>query len=205
MTTLAVIVIAYLIGSVPTGYLVTRAVVGSDIRTTGSGGTGATNVQRLLGWRWGLGIALADLVKGSIVVVLARSLGVTDLTVAIAASLAVVGHCWPVWLGFRGGKGVATGAGAAFALSFWALLLIPVLAAPIVATRYVSLGSVIAAGSAAVLFSLLAVAGLVPLAYVAFGFAAAGIVIGKHRSNIQRLRAGTERRIGGSRGTATLT
>lgn len=204
MGAVAAFVIAYLFGSVPTGYLVTRLVAGSDIRAVGSGGTGATNVQRVLGWRWGVAIALADIAKGIVVVLVARWLAGSDLVVAVAASLAVAGHCWPVWLKFRGGKGVATGAGAAFALTLWGLLLIPILALPVVVTRFVSLGSVIAACSAPVLFVVFAWAGVAPVEYVLFGFAAAIIVVAKHRSNIQRLRAGTERRIGSRRDSATV-
>jgi acyl phosphate:glycerol-3-phosphate acyltransferase len=193
---LVVLVLGYLVGAFPTGFVVTRAVAGSDIRSFGSGGTGATNVQRVLGWRWGLAIALADIVKGIAAVVLARALSESTIVVALAASLAVAGHCWPIWLRFRGGKGVATGAGAAFALSPWGLLLIPVLVLPVLLTRYVSLGSLVAACVAPLLFAGLALAGAAPSAYVAFGVVAASIIVFKHRSNIERLRAGTERRVG---------
>lgn len=196
MESAAALVLAYLIGSLPNGYLITRFVAGSDIRSVGSGGTGATNVQRVLGWRWGLGIAIADVAKGVVVVLVARALGSSELITALAATIAVAGHCWPVWLGFRGGKGVATGGGAAFALSPWALFLIPIIVVPVAITRFVSLGSVTAAVAAPVIFGILAMLDVAPAEYVLYGLVAAAIILVKHRSNIQRLRTGTERRIG---------
>ncbi|HMM40779.1 MAG TPA: glycerol-3-phosphate acyltransferase [Thermomicrobiales bacterium] len=166
---------AYLLGTLPTGYLLTRYIAGVDLRSIGSGGTGATNAQRALGTRW---------------------FGVADLWVALAGVAVVAGHCWPVWLRFRGGKGVATGAGAAFALSPWTILLIPVMIVPIAMTRYVSLGSVLAALATPVLFAILAAAGVVSWATVLFGLAAGGIIVYRHRTNIDRLRTGTERKLG---------
>ncbi|HUG16505.1 MAG TPA: glycerol-3-phosphate 1-O-acyltransferase PlsY [Thermomicrobiales bacterium] len=199
MTAIFALALAYLIGSIPTGYLATRSVAGADIREHGSGGTGATNVQRVLGWRWGLAIALSDVAKGAVVVVLSRWLGVSEWFVAGAATLAVAGHCWPVWLRFRGGKGVATGGGAAIALSPWGLLLLPIIALPVVLTRYVSLGSVVASASAPVIFAVLSLLGVAPAEYVMFGLLASAIILAKHRTNIGRLLAGSERRIGGPR------
>lgn len=195
---LAIIALAYVIGTLPTGYLATRMVAGSDIRRLGSGGTGATNVQRVLGWNWGLAIAFVDITKGIVAVLLARWLNSEDLVAALAASSAVAGHCFPIWLRFRGGKGVATGAGAAFALSLWSLILIPILVVPVILTRYVSLGSIVAACAAPVLLIVLALVDRAPAEYVVFGVAAASIIVVKHHSNIGRLRAGTERRLGRS-------
>ena len=187
---------AYLLGTLPTGYLLTRYIAGVDLRSIGSGGTGATNAQRALGTRWGVIVLVVDLLKGAAAVVLARWLGVADLWVALAGVAVVAGHCWPVWLRFRGGKGVATGAGAAFALSPWTILLIPVMIVPIAMTRYVSLGSVLAALATPVLFAILAAAGVVSWATVLFGLAAGGIIVYRHRTNIDRLRTGTERKLG---------
>jgi acyl phosphate:glycerol-3-phosphate acyltransferase len=196
MNSLLALLLAYALGSIPTGYLVTRLIAGHDLRGIGSGGIGATNTQRVLGWRWGLAVALADVAKGVGAVLVARWVGVSELFVALCAVAAVVAHCWPIWLGFRGGKGVATGAGAAFALSLWSLPLIPILILPVALTRYVSLGSVVAALSAPFIFLILLLADLAPAEYVLFGVVAAAIVILKHRGNIERLRAGTERRLG---------
>lgn len=198
MTALAILA-AYLLGSFPTGYVVTRLVSGTDIRAVGSGATGATNTLRTLGWRWGVVVMLVDLLKGVGAVLLAHGLDAGDLGVALAAVAAVAGHCWSVWLGFKGGKGVATGAGAAFALCPWALVLIPILALPIVATRYVSLGSITAALSAPLLFVLFGALDLTQDIYIVYAVVAASVVIYKHRDNIARLRAGTERRIGGAK------
>ena len=145
MTDALALLLAYLIGSFPTGFVVTRVITGQDLRSVGSGGTGATNARRALGSKWGALVALIDVSKGVLAIVIARWLGSGDMTVALAGVVVVVAHCWPVWLGFRGGKGVATGAGVVFALSLWGLLLIPILVIPIALTRYVSLGSLIAA------------------------------------------------------------
>ncbi len=187
---------AYLLGTLPTGYLLTRYIAGVDLRSIGSGGTGATNAQRALGTRWGVIVLVVDLLKGVAAILLARWLDVSDLWVALAGIAVVAGHCWPVWLRFHGGKGVATGAGAAFALSPWTLLLIPVMIVPIAMTRYVSLGSVLAALATPVMFAILAAAGVVPWTTVLFGLAAGAIIVYRHRSNIDRLRAGTERKLG---------
>ena len=196
MSELAALLIAYLLGTLPTGYLLTRFIAGVDLRSIGSGGTGATNAQRALGTRWGIIVLVVDLLKGVAAILLARWLGVAELWVSLAGVAVVAGQCWPVWLRFRGGKGVATGAGAAFALSPWMLLLIPVMVIPIATSRYVSLGSVVAALSTPVLFAVLAWVGAVSWETVVFGLAAGAIIIYRHRSNIDRLRAGTERKLG---------
>lgn len=204
MQELLVIVLAYLVGSVPTGFLLTRWIAGQDLRQVGSGGTGATNAQRALGTKWGVAVALFDIVKGVVVVVIARLLVVGDVTVALAAALSVAAHCWPVWLGFKGGKGVATGGGAAIALTPWSLLLLPILAMPVAATRYVSLGSLTAAVVGPVLFAVLAWFDAIPDAYLVYPLFAAAIIVYQHRANIARLRSGTERRLGGGGAPDTI-
>lgn len=190
------IMLGYLLGTIPTGYILTRWLAGADLRSVESGGTGATNAQRALGWRWGLVVLVGDLAKGAFAVVLARQLDAGATAVALAGAAAVVGHCWPVWLRFRGGKGVATGAGAAMALSPWALLLIPIVIVPIVLTRYVSLGSLIGAIAGVAIFAILAWQDVEPRAYVAFATIAALVIWVKHRGNIGRLLSGTERKLG---------
>jgi len=196
MQEMLAIALAYLIGSTPTGYILTRWIAGQDLRSVGSGGTGATNVQRALGTKWGVAVAVVDILKGVVVVVVARLLDAGELTVALAGTVAVAGHCWPIWLGFKGGKGVATGGGAAIALTPWSLLLFPILALPVAATRFVSLGSLTAALIAPLLFGLLAWADVISVAYIAYPILAAPIIVYQHRENIARLRAGTERRLG---------
>ena len=196
MNEVLAVAIAYLLGTLPTGFLLTRYLAGVDLRTVGSGGTGATNAQRALGTRWGVFVLIVDLIKGIAAVALARWMDISPLWVALAGIAVVAGHCWPVWLRFRGGKGVATGAGAAFALSPWALLLIPVMIVPIAMTRDVSLGSVLAAVATPILFAVLAAADVVSWTAVLFGLVAGGIIIVRHRTNIERLRTGTERKLG---------
>jgi glycerol-3-phosphate acyltransferase PlsY len=197
MTDAFVLLAAYLFGSFPTGYLLARLITGQDLRGVGSGGTGATNARRALGSRWGGIVAAVDILKGAIAVLLSRWLDTGDLTTALAGVAAIIGHCWPIWLGFRGGKGVATGAGAAIGLSLWGLLLVPALIVPVAITRYVSLGSLIAAIATPVLFGALAAAGAAPVAYLAFAVGGAALIVWRHRENIGRLRSGTERRLTG--------
>jgi glycerol-3-phosphate acyltransferase PlsY len=192
------IVIGYLLGTLPTGYVLTRWIAGADLRSIGSGGTGATNAQRALGWRWGVAVAAVDILKGVLAVLIARWLDAGDLGVALAATAAILGHCWPVWLRFKGGKGVATGAGAAIALTPWALLLIPIMIVPIVLTRYVSLGSVLAATSLPILFAILWLFDRIPSEYVLFAMIVSIVVDVRHRGNIGRLLNGSERKLGRS-------
>src|SRR2546421_12757657 len=121
MRPVLVLVASYLLGSIPCGYLIVRARIGADVRESGSGGTGATNVSRRAGKVAGVVTLLLDAAKGALAVLIARFIATQDFGVnwwvAAAAVLAVFGHCFPVWLGFRGGKGVATGLGVALALA----------------------------------------------------------------------------------------
>src|SRR5262247_1639789 len=143
------LLLAYLLGSVPFGYLIVRLASGSDIRETGSGGTGATNVSRKSGKAAGIVTLALDALKGAAAVLVARWLtgeAGTSWIVAVAAALAVVGHCYPVWLKFKAGKGVATGLGVFLAITPWAALAaLAVFIVVVWRTRYVSLGSIIAA------------------------------------------------------------
>src|SRR5215210_3474819 len=144
MRPVLILIAAYLLGSIPFGYLIVRAKEGADVRETGSGGTGATNVTRRAGKKAGIITLLLDAAKGATAVMLARSLASDafeiNWCVAAAAVLAVVGHCFPVWLGFRGGKGVATGVGVFLALSPIAITgALAVFIFVVWITRYVSL------------------------------------------------------------------
>jgi glycerol-3-phosphate acyltransferase PlsY len=185
---------AYVVGAVPIGFLVARAFGVGDIRHHGSGNIGATNVLRTLGRLPAIITLLGDIAKGYVAVAVAAWLadGVPAVTAA-AAVAAVVGNCWSVFLGFRGGKGVATGLGALLRLVPLATLAaLPVFLVVAATTRFVSLASVLAA--ACVPFGALALGA--PRAYVLGALAAVAVVIVRHRDNIARLRAGTERRLG---------
>ena len=192
MTRIIVVVVAYLLGSIPFGYLIVRRKIGADIRETGSGGTGATNVSRRAGKTAGVLTLLLDAAKGCAAVLIAKALTGDDWVIAAAAIAALVGHIFPVWLGFRGGKGVATGVGIFLVLAPIALLCAGVIFVAIVAlTRYVSLGSIIAALLIPVfvwwqtdLRSLLTAA-----------IVAAALIVFAHRGNIKRLASRTESRI----------
>jgi acyl phosphate:glycerol-3-phosphate acyltransferase len=182
---------AYLLGSIPFGYLLYRIRAGQDIRTTGSGNIGATNVFRASGLLPAVATLLLDAGKGYAAVFLAARLTAGFApAVAISALLVIAGHCFPVFLRFRGGKGVATGLGAFLAISPGAVLVCALLFASILAARrYVSLASMVAAGAFPF---VLAIEGERSLALLIASLACAGLIIARHRDNIDRLRKGTE-------------
>ena len=203
MTLIIVVIVAYLLGSIPFGYLIVRSKEGADIRETGSGGTGATNVSRRAGKAAGVVTLLLDALKGGVAVLLARFVVGPSLNaewIVSAAAIAVLaGHIFPVWLGFRGGKGVATGVGVFLVLAPIALLCAGVLFVAIVwFTRYVSLGSIIAAATIPLFIWFQSmfvqpVADLRPLLTAAT--VGALLIIFAHRGNIDRLARGTESQI----------
>lgn len=197
MTLIVVLIVAYLIGSIPFGYLIVRKKVGADIRETGSGGTGATNVSRRAGKAAGILTLVLDALKGSVAVLIARVVAGPSLSgewlIAAAAIAVIVGHIFPVWLRFRGGKGVATGVGVFLVIAPIALLCAGVLFIALVAfTRYVSLGSIVAAATIP-LFLWFVVAAARPVLIAAIVVAA--LIIFAHRGNIGRLARGVESRI----------
>ena len=196
------IVAAYLIGAVPTGFLVARAFGVGDIRQHGSGTIGATNVLRAAGWVPALLTLVLDIAKGYGAVWLGARLAGGAPSIAACALAAVVGNCWSVFLRFRGGKGVATGLGALLALVPWAVVpAIPVWLAIALTTRYVSLGSILAAACVpvgALLLRLMSVPEY-PVASVLASLAVAVLIIARHHENIGRLLSGTERRLGEGR------
>lgn len=187
--------LAYLLGSIPFGYLIVRLQKGIDVRTTGSGSIGATNVMRNLGLAGFLVTFILDLGKGTAAVLLAGKLTGQSFTwIAAAAVAAVCGHCFPVWLKFRGGKGVATGVGVFIALAPWQVVLVLGIFAVVVALwRYISLGSIIATAAFPFLVHFMKHAPL-PITLGAAG--AATVIIGRHHANISRLLKGTENRLG---------
>ena len=214
-----VIVIAYLLGSIPFGYLIVRATQGADVRDTGSGGTGATNVSRRAGKAAGVITLLLDALKGAVAVVSAKLILGMPIFVAVgdagprlqpgaqseaywwiaaAAVAVIVGHIFPVWLQFRGGKGVATGVGVFLMLAPIAVALAAVIFVLVVTfSRYVSLGSILAAISIP-FFGLLQNAFIQPVEFLApimsASIAGAALIVFAHRENIARLMNGTESR-----------
>ena len=185
---IAVVVFAYLLGSVPAGYIIgSRA--GIDVRKAGSGNVGATNVARVIGKRQGILTLIADALKGFIPVFVASHLNLGPKSMALAGVAAFLGHLYPVFLKFRGGKGVATAFGVFLGLAPWAtLVLVVVFAGTLLTCRIVSIGSMIAAAAAPITFWLFSY----PFASVATSAFLALMIILRHRANIERLLAGTE-------------
>lgn len=189
--------IGYLVGSIPTGLIVGRVVRGIDIREFGSGKTGATNVMRTVGARWGVVALIGDLGKGALPVLLARAVSDEPWVMVAAGLAAAVGHDWPVFAGFRGGRGVATSYGVLLPMNpIAAAAMLPVGIGLVAVTRIMSVMSVGMAPVAAVVFIVLAALDVHPWAFAVYASIAAGIVVVLHRENIERLLAGTEPRIG---------
>lgn len=200
MRGLIAVVVAYLIGSIPFGYLIVRLKLGGDIRDAGSGATGATNVTRHAGKTAGIVTLVLDALKGMLAILLAQMIvaggPATGWLIAAAAIAATAGHIFPVWLGFRGGKGVATGAGiflmlAPVALACAAIVFLIV----VVISRYVSLGSMVAAAVIPLfvwfnIFFFQSLADLRPILTAAV--VGAMLIIFAHRGNIRRLVEGSE-------------
>jgi acyl-phosphate glycerol 3-phosphate acyltransferase len=197
-----VAVAAYFLGAIPFGYLIGRA-RGVNVLTQGSGNIGATNVGRLLGVRWGIFVFLLDFAKGALPVLLAYQLRQPEEapphSLSVAAGIAAfLGHLFPVYLGFRGGKGVATGAGViAVLVPYLTLLVLAAWGVTLIVTRYVSLASLLAA---ALLFGLRLVLTDEPWAYgqvvvTLFCLIGCVLVFVRHQSNIRRLLSGTEHRL----------
>ncbi len=200
---LAGLLVAYLLGSIPTGFLLAKAIAGIDIREHGSGNTGATNVFRVVGKGAGIAALIIDLLKGVSAVLLLRWLSTQFNVMAdwqpwvlvTAGLLAVIGHSKSVWLGFSGGKSAATGLGVLLALAWPVGLSVAAVFGVVLATsRTVSVGSM-AAAIAAMIF--MGVTGQ-PLAYLVVAIAGGLYVVLRHRSNISRLIAGTEPKTFGS-------
>lgn len=188
---------AYVIGSVPTAYLMTRAVKGIDIRTVGSGNVGATNAMRTLGKGPGLAVLIIDVAKGVVAARLPGWFGEASGTAALACGLAaVLGHNFPWFLGFRGGKGVATTLGALLGSSPAVMGgMIAVWLAVLLVSRYVSVASI----AAGVMLPLVQFACRRPPAEQALGAVLGVLIVVQHRSNLIRLRQGTEHRVGSPR------
>lgn len=185
------LIAAYLIGSLPVGYVIAK-IKGMDIRQYGSGNIGTTNVWRNLGPVPGILTFIGDTAKGTLALFLGIRAGGPDLGL-LCGLAAIAGHSWPIFLGFKGGKIIATTLGVLIGISYQtALLALPVWLVTVAVSRYVSLGSIAAAISMPVWMYVL---GLNPR-YIAFGICAAVFAVFKHRSNIQRILKGTEFKVG---------
>jgi len=198
-------VASYLLGAIPVGFILVRALRGQDLRTVGSGSTGATNAARVLGGKWFFVVYILDFLKGFIPCYVAGRLtghpwldGPAGLAIVLCAIAAIAGHNWPVYIGFRGGKGVATGCGALLYLTPASLgVALVVWAVIFLIWRYVSLASIFAsltAVAATVAFNWTRMAEAAWL--IAFVSVAIALVIFRHRANIARLLNGTENRAG---------
>jgi glycerol-3-phosphate acyltransferase PlsY len=205
ITLLAVIVLSYLIGSFPTGYVFVKLIKGVDIRTTGSKSTGATNVSRILGTKIAVLVFIIDVLKGLIATILISRINFGDLSMAsewlkaIAGFTAVIGHIYPVWIKFKGGKGVGTGAGllagmlpleVAFGLIFFAVV--------VSLTKYVSLGSILSAFFVFIAVLAQNIILCIPIhpANWLVSLVLVLTVLFTHRQNIKRLLKGEERKLG---------
>src|SRR5215472_15538736 len=192
---LPLLVLAYLLGSIPFGLLLAKLFGGSDLRKSGSGNIGATNVARVVGPAAGILTLLLDAAKGALAVWLAGRLsGQSATMIMLAGVAALLGHCFPVWLKFKGGKGVATALGVFLMLApLAALCAASFFLLVVFLWRYVSLSSVSAAAAMPLLVYFLWAPGHAPPLVVIFGtLFAAGLVIVKHDANLQRLVDGTE-------------
>ena len=190
------VIIGYLIGSIPTGYLIVKAKTGQDIRTVGSGSTGATNVKRVMGKKWFFIVMLLDAIKGAVPVVIAQlvltSYAQYGLTPVLAAVFVLIGHSKSVFLGFTGGKSVASGVGTILALNPLVGLSVAVIWGTITwISKYVSLGSIIALA----LSPFLMWAFKQPAGYIGYCALGAVYIIWLHRENIKRLVKGEENKV----------
>lgn len=187
------LILGYLLGSIPSGWIAGRWIKGIDLRELGSGSTGATNVLRQVGKGPALIVFLIDVGKGAAAVLIARALGQGDWIQVLAGLTALAGHIWPVWLGFKGGKAVATGLGMFLGLAwpvglagfgvFWLTLWL---------FRMVSLSSVLAAVSLPLLMIRFSGIG----SYILIALVAMGLVLWRHRSNLSRILEGSEPKVG---------
>ena len=199
------LVLGYVLGAIPFGVVIARLVGGDDPRSVGSQRTGATNTVRALGPGWGLVVGLLDVAKGLVAAAAGAAIGnavglIPEWVAAGSCVAAVSGHIRSVFIGFRGGRGVATAAGGFLVLVPLALVIVvPIIGAVVAVTRYVSLGSIVGAMSAPLVVAALYGLGRASGADIAYSAMVGGLVVLAHADNIARLRAGTERRIGDPR------
>ena len=191
----ALVVAGYLCGSLPMGVVVASLTGGRDPRTVGSGRTGGTNALRAMGPARGVVVGLLDIAKGAGPVLVARAVSGNDLVEAVVGAAAVLGASRSVFLGFHGGRGVATGIGAMLVIQPLVILVsAPVFFIAIALSRYVSLGSLLGSGVAAAVLAILVWAGITRPGYLLYGAAAVALIWLAHADNIERLVQGRERK-----------
>jgi len=184
------IAVAYVIGSLNSAILVSRVMKLADPRSEGSGNPGATNVLRIAGKQAAAIVLAADVFKGVIPVLLASMLGIADFSLGCVALAAVVGHMYPLFFKFQGGKGVATAFGVLLVLSFWVGIIAAIVWGVVVfVTKYISLASLIAMVLAVVLILFSSVAYFLPILIMV------ALIVLRHKENIERLKAGTENKV----------
>ncbi|MFA5375306.1 MAG: glycerol-3-phosphate 1-O-acyltransferase PlsY [Dehalococcoidia bacterium] len=200
---IGIIIIGYLLGAIPFGVIIGKILRGIDVREYGSGSMGMTNVMRTVGAKAGLIVLILDVLKGAVAVALAWAIfhSAPDSTVywgqMAGGAAAVVGHSWPVYIGFRGGRGIATAFGAIMVVSWpMGLICLATFLLMVAIFRYISLGSIMAAIALVVAMVISYVSDWEPVAYLTFALVVAPIVIFRHRGNIKRLLSRTEPKIG---------
>jgi len=188
-----VLIFAYLIGSIPFGYILTKIVRKTDIRSHGSGNIGATNILRVIGWKAAIPVLILDMLKGIVAVLLAKAVSDQALVYLGAGLLAMIGHSFPVYIGFKGGKAVATAIGVLAAIS-WLLALVLVIWTLLIVfvSRYMSLGSVVGSLTIPILFWVFKF----DIYHIVFGLGLALLIVIRHLANIGRLLKGTEPKLG---------
>lgn len=197
--------LGYLLGSLPFGLIFGRLFKGVDVRDHGSGATGMTNVLRTVGIKAAILVLILDMSK-SVIAILGARLITESPSIEVAAGVAsMIGHIWPIFSGFRGGKGVAPGWSGLFPLSPICGIVATLVGVPIIIlTRYVSLGSIIGAISGTGLLVVLSLAGQTSGVYAWYGFLGGIIVIARHKDNLSRLVKGNERRLDMPKGIPTI-
>ncbi|GGH79032.1 glycerol-3-phosphate acyltransferase PlsY [Pullulanibacillus pueri] len=186
-------VVSYLLGAISFSYIFTKWIKKVDIREHGSGNAGATNTARVLGTGPAIGVLILDVLKGVVAVLISMAFHLPDWGIALSGLCAILGHIWPVYYGFKGGKGVATTIAVFLMLMWLPTLIVAIIAILLIAlTRYVSLGSLV--------FILTPIAGLAiggyPSSYIIVSAIIALLLLWKHRANIQRLVQGNESKFG---------
>ncbi|HSU80734.1 MAG TPA: glycerol-3-phosphate 1-O-acyltransferase PlsY [Candidatus Angelobacter sp.] len=197
MTTVLSVVIAYLIGAISFSIIFTKRIKKVDIREYGSGNAGATNTMRVLGKGPAIAVLLLDVLKGVVAILIAEAFHLSDWGIVLTGFFAIVGHVWPVYYGFKGGKGVATTIGVFMMISFLPTLIAGILTIIVIAlTRYVSLGSLILI----LVAPIIAIFFHTPLSFTIVGLILFLISAFKHRANISRLLNGQESKLGAKKG-----
>ena len=200
---LGIVILGYLLGSIPFGVIIGKMVRGIDVREYGSGSMGMTNVMRTVGAKAGLIVLIADLLKGAVVVALAWAIFYSEPESTVqwgqmaGGAAAVVGHSWPVYIGFRGGRGIATAFGAILVIA-WpiGLICLAVFLLMVAIFRYISLGSISGAIALVAAMAIFYMNDMEPFAYLVFALVVAPVVILRHHANIKRLLSKTESKIG---------